>query len=34
MLIHKTTVAVVKGSMMHQKVDAVVNAANAGLKDG
>ena len=31
---HKTTVTVVNANMMHQKVDAVVNAANAGLKDG
>lgn len=31
---HKTTIEIVKGSMMKQQVDAVVNAANAGLKDG
>ena len=34
MITHKTTVTVVNANMMHQKVDAVVNAANAGLKDG
>jgi O-acetyl-ADP-ribose deacetylase (regulator of RNase III) len=34
MTTHKTTLAVVRGSMMRQHVDAVVNAANAGLKDG
>ena len=34
MTTHQTTVAVIKGSMMNQDVDAVVNAANVGLKDG
>ena len=31
---HKTTVTVIKGNMMRQHVDAVVNAANPGLADG
>ena len=34
MTTHRTTVAVVNKSMMYQKVDAVVNAANPGLADG
>ena len=31
---NKTTITVVNDSMMYQKVDAVVNAANDGLKNG
>jgi len=34
MITHKTTISVVHANMMHQKVDAVVNAANPGLADG
>jgi O-acetyl-ADP-ribose deacetylase (regulator of RNase III) len=34
MQINKTTVEVVKGSVTHQKVDAIVNAANKWLADG
>ena len=34
MTTHKTTITVVNESMLDQDVDAVVNAANPGLKDG
>ena len=34
MKINNTTVEVVHGTMMHQKVDAIVNAANSDLADG
>ena len=34
MSVHKTTVAVVEGSMLDQKVDAVVNAANEQMRGG
>lgn len=34
MQINDTTVEVVKGSILHQKVDAIVNAANKRLADG
>ena len=31
---HNTEIEVIQGSMMHQRVDAVVNAANPNLSDG
>jgi len=34
MLIQKTTVTVIKGNMLRQDVDAVVNAANEGMRGG
>ncbi len=34
MIIHNTTLEIVQGSMLHQNVDAVVNAANSDLADG